>query len=400
MRDTWLSINPLALTHNLAVLRQHMPQSNVLAMVKADAYGHGVSVVSQWLEGQVEAFGVALIDEALALRAQGIKSPINVLEGVFSATELAAARAANLSLVVHNAAQIALLQAAPEGPTLSIWLKVNTGMNRLGFRPAEALKAFHQLQALSLVKDIVLMTHFACADEPESALTDLQLSRFRVLQDVLASKQKHKLADSLANSAAILSCPAAQGLWMRPGIALYGSSPFADRSAAALNLQPVMTLRSRVISVHSVRAGESVGYGATWLAPHATQIAVVGIGYGDGYPRHAVSGTPVLVNGQCCALVGRVSMDMITVDIGDKLVQAGDEVVLWGDGLAADEVAAAAGTISYELFCRLTTRVRRVVLPVEPAPTPASEPVVVAALSQPAKQVHHDHWPGHGKGRL
>ena len=360
MRDTWLTLNPYALTQNLAVLRAHHPQSKVIAMVKADAYGHGVAAIAPLLQGQADALGVAFLDEALALRAMGIDAPIAVLEGVFSAAELAAARSADLQLAVHSPEQVLLLQSAPAGPSISIWLKLNTGMNRLGFRPAEALAVWRQLKRLPAVSRINLMTQFSRADELSSSQTELQWGRFIAVRDALALQQGAPLTTSVANSAAILAWQQTQSDWMRPGIALYGSSPFADQSAESFGLQPVMTLHSRVIAVHELQAGDEVGYGATWVADAPTRIAVVAIGYGDGYPRHARNGTPVLVNGQRCALAGRVSMDMITVDLGSVLAKPGDEVVLWGEGLSADEVAQAAGTISYELFCRLTPRVRRV----------------------------------------
>ena len=360
MRDTWLTLNPHALLQNLAVLRAHHSRSQVIAMVKADAYGHGVATIAPLLQDQVDAFGVAFLDEALALRARGIRSPIAVLEGVFSASELAAARQADLQLAVHSPEQVALLQAAPSGPPVCVWLKLNTGMNRLGFRPPEALLIWRQLKALSAVSHIHLMTHFSRADELSSNQTELQWGRFSAVRDALSLQQGAPLTTSVANSAAILAWPQTQSDWMRPGIALYGSSPFSDQTAESLGLQPVMTLHSRVIAVHALQAGDEVGYGAAWVADAPARIAVVAIGYGDGYPRHARNGTPVLINGQRCALAGRVSMDMITVDLGSVPAQPGDEVVLWGEGLPADEVAEAASTISYELFCRLTPRVRRV----------------------------------------
>ncbi len=359
MRETWLTLDSQALSHNVAVLRASMPQSRLLAMVKADAYGHGALTIAHWLQDQVDGLGVAFIDEALALRAAGITAPIAVLEGVFTAAELEAARAAELQLAVHTAEQLALLQAAPVGQSLMVWLKINTGMNRLGFRPADALRAYRQLAAAPCVSRIGLMTHFASADALASNQTDLQVGRFRALQQTLAGEQGSPVTDSLANSAAILAWPEAAGEWMRPGIALYGSSPFADQSAESFGLRPVMTLHSRVLAVNPVQTGEAVGYSGTWVAERPARIAVVAIGYGDGYPRHAPSGTPVLVNGQRCRLAGRVSMDMITVDLGEVDAAPGDEVILWGEGLPADEVATAAGTISYELFCRLTPRVRR-----------------------------------------
>ncbi|MEL0027518.1 MAG: alanine racemase [Perlucidibaca sp.] len=366
MREAWLTLDRQALLGNVAILRNRMPGSRLLAMVKADAYGHGVATLAPWLQGQVDGFGVAFIDEALALRAQGVSAPIAVLEGVFSADELAQARGASLDLAVHSPEQLALLQAAPEGQALRVWLKVNTGMNRLGFRPTDALRAWRLLSSLPAVGQVGLMTHFAAADEAASRQTDQQLGRFRALQQTLAAEAGGRISDSLANSAAILGWPEAAGEWMRPGIALYGSSPFPAYSAESMGLRPVMTLRSRVIAVNQVQPGDAVGYSATWVADHPARIAVVAIGYGDGYPRHAGNGTPVLINGQRCALAGRVSMDMITVDRGDVVAAPGDEAGLWGEGLPVDEVASCAGTISYELFCRLTPRVRRPAYPDAP----------------------------------
>lgn len=363
-RDCWLTLDRDALLHNLSVLRQCMPDSRVLAMVKADAYGHGVAPVAHWLAEAADGLGVACLQEALDLRARGIRGPVAVMEGVFNDDELRQACAAELQLVVHSNHQVALLQSAAadgqwQGQAVMVWLKVNTGMNRLGLRPAEALRAFLALQALPMVSRVGLMTHFACADELVSEMTDAQIARFRALQETLARAQGAPVEDSLANSAAVLAWPEARGRWMRPGLALYGSSPFAEHTAAAFDLRPVMTLQARVIAVFDVPAGETVGYGATWTAPAPTRVAVVSAGYGDGYPRHARSGTPVLINGQRCHLVGRVSMDMITVAVDQVPVAVGDAVVLWGAGLPVDEVAAHAGTLAYELFCRLTPRVRR-----------------------------------------
>jgi len=359
MRETWLTLDREALLNNVAVLRSRMLGSRLLAMVKADAYGHGAATVAAWLQGQVDGFGVAFLAEAVALREQGVREPIVILEGVFSADELATARQAGLDVVVHSPGQLALMQLEPTGPDIGVWLKVNTGMNRLGFRPTEALRVWRALRQCRGITRLSLLTHFANADTLASSQTEQQIGRFRALQQALTAELGSPVPDSLANSAAILAWPAASGTWMRPGIALYGSSPIARRTAASYGLKPVMTLRSRLIAVHQVAAGESVGYGATWTAERPTRIGVVGIGYGDGYPRHAPSGTPVLVNGQRCPLAGRVSMDMITVDLGEVPALPGDEVVLWGEGLPADEIAAAAGTISYELFCRLTPRVAR-----------------------------------------
>lgn len=366
MRECWLTLDAEALLHNVAVLREHMPESKLLAMVKADAYGHGVAHIAALLAGHVDGLGVACMSEALALRAQGVKGNITVMQGVFSVEELAAARAEYLTIVIHSVEQLPLLESADEALPVAVWLKINTGMNRLGFRPAQALLAWRRLNSCSGVHRLGLATHFACADEPVLAMTDQQLGRFRALQQTLAADRGAPVAGSLANSAGVLAWPEAADEWMRPGIALYGSSPFADRSAADFGLRPVMTLRARVISVFTVPAGERVGYGASWCAERDTRIAVVSIGYGDGYPRHAPTGTPVLIGGRRFELVGRVSMDMITVKVDEAAVSVGDEAVLWGEGLPVDEVACAAATISYELFCRLTSRVHRPDLPLAP----------------------------------
>ncbi len=362
MRDCWLTLDPQALAHNVSVLREHMPEAKLLAMVKADAYGHGMVTVARHLVDHVDGLGVACMSEALTLREHGVGGTITVMEGVFTAEELAQARAKYLTLVMHSPEQLAVLEADEATGPLAVWLKVNTGMNRLGFRPTQALLAWRRIGQCVGVHRLGLMTHFACADEPVLAMTDQQIGRFRALQQALSADKGGPVAGSLANSAAVLAWPEAADDWVRPGIAVYGSSPFADRSAAQFGLRPAMTLRARVISVFTVPAGERVGYGASWQAPQSTRIAVVSVGYGDGYPRHAATGTPVLINGRRHPLVGRVSMDMITVQVDDS-VNVGDEVVLWGEGLPADEVATAAGTISYELFCRLTPRVRRTEIP-------------------------------------
>jgi len=360
MREARLSISRAALQHNLQRVRELAPGSKVLAMVKADAYGHGAPLVAETLAA-ADGLGVAFLAEALALRAAGIQQPITLLEGVFTATEMAAAVRHNLTVIVHQELQLRLLEAVPAATPMAVWLKLDSGMHRLGFAPEQVSDAYRRLRALPGVRPLGLMTHFATADVPGSAQTRQQIAVFRKLQQALEQETGNTVPDSLANSAAILAWPEAQGSWVRPGIMLYGSSPFADRSAESLGLRPVMTLQSRLIAVREIRAGEPVGYGATWVAPRDTRIGVVAIGYGDGYPRHAANGTPVLVNGVRVPLAGRVSMDMITVDLGTLPAAVGDPCVLWGEGLAADEVAAHAGTLSYELFCKVMSRVQRMV---------------------------------------
>ncbi|MEO6699715.1 MAG: alanine racemase, partial [Paraperlucidibaca sp.] len=285
MRECWLTLDAEALAHNVAVLREHMPESKLLAMVKSDAYGHGMAHIARLLADHADGLGVASMSEAQALRAQGVKGNITVMEGVFTTDELMTARAQYLTVVVHSPEQLDLLESAEAGLPLAVWLKINTGMNRLGFRPAQALLAWRRLGACAGVHRLGLVTHFACADEPVLAMTDQQIGRFRALQQALAVDKGAAVAGSLANSAGVLAWPEAADEWMRPGIALYGSSPFADRSAADFGLRPVMTFRARVISVFTVPAGERVGYGASWLAERSTRIAVVSVGYGDGYPR-------------------------------------------------------------------------------------------------------------------
>lgn len=354
MREVVARIRAAALRHNLGVVRQFCVRagnsSRVVAMVKANAYGHGLLSAAHVLSS-ADALGVAVIDEALALRAGGILTPVVVLEGVFSAEELRVAVANDFSIVVHQREQVDLLLATALSRQPDVWLKLDTGMHRLGLPPASAKQVVDALRSVARLQGV--MTHFACADETAHPLTAVQLSALTEFA------QAARLPASAANSAAIVSLPTAQLDVVRPGIMLYGGTPQAGRAASDFDLQPVMTLTARVIAINDVSRGDSVGYGAAWTAARDSRIGVVGIGYGDGYPRHAPSGTPVLVGNGVVPLVGRVSMDMITVDLTDRPdVRIGDAAILWGDGLPADDVARHAGTISYELFCRLTSRVR------------------------------------------
>ena len=358
MRDAQLTINRSALLHNLRQVKLAAPHAKVLAMVKADAYGHGALVVAETLSPHVDALGVAFLEEALALRMAGIRCPIAILEGVFSTDELAAALSAQCYLVVHQPEQITLLHDYRGELDTCVWLKIDSGMHRLGLSPQAAIDAYQQLNALAVVKEIILTSHFACADDLQSAKTRQQMAVFEQLSQALPIT----LAKSIANSAGILAWPETHYQWVRPGIMLYGSSPFADKTASELNLQPVMTLSSRLIAIQQIKTGETVGYGSTWQATQDTRLGVVAMGYGDGYPRHIGRDTCVLINGQRAAIVGRVSMDMMTVDITHISAERGDAVLLWGDGLTADEIAASANTISYELFCQATMRAERFVV--------------------------------------
>lgn len=335
-----------------------------MAVVKADAYGHGAARVAAALD-DADGYAVARLGEALALRAGGIDKPILLLEGVFSADELAQALAARIDLAVHDPSQVELLEQADASGAV-IWLQVDTGMNRLGFRPEQALVVRGRLLAVrGAPRELRLMTHLARADETDAAPTAAQTARFDALVAEWTATAGAPPVTSIGNSAGTLRGSAAQGAtqgdWIRPGIALYGASPLADRSAAALGLSPVMRLETAVIALREVPVGEGVGYGATWRATRPSRIAILAAGYADGVPRHLPSGAPVLIGGQRAPLAGRVSMDMIAVDVTDlPSVAVGERAVLWGEGLPVDEVAARAGTIAYELFCRVAPRVPRV----------------------------------------
>ena len=325
-----------------------------MAVIKADGYGHGLLSVAEALSA---ADGFALLDirDAVQLRDSGFRQTILLLEGFFSAEDMPVIAEYDLTSVIHSAWQIALLDAYPGSGTpgsrkLDVWFKVNSGMNRLGLKPQQAAQAMEQLRRHRAVRDITLMTHFANADEARGIAEPLAL-----FNDFAAP---YRVARSLANSAALLRYPETHGDWVRPGLMLYGASPFAEVSAPQLGLQPAMTLSSRIIAMQDLRAGDEVGYGALFRAGHAMRIGIVAGGYADGYPRHAPGGTPILVDGQRTLTVGRVSMDMLYADLS-ALPQAGvgSRVVLWGEGLPIEEVAHAAGTVSYELMCALTGRV-------------------------------------------
>ncbi len=358
MRATAVRIDLVALRHNLQRVRQCAPSSRIMAAVKADGYGHGSGVVAMALqEAGVDALGVACLDEAQVLRAQGVTIPITLLEGVYHSDELTAAASLGLELVLHHEAQLDMLEEVAPEVSLGVWIKIDTGMHRLGFAPQQLADVLKRLQRLSHCHLLGLMTHLACADELDSPATEQQL---RLFSGVVEGQPGER---SIANSAGILGWPASHAEWVRPGIMLYGGTPFADRDGPVDGLQPVMTFHSELIAIKQLQAGDCVGYGATWCAPEAMSIGVVAAGYGDGYPRHAPSGTPVLVNGQEVPLLGRVSMDMITVDLRSQpQARVGDPVVLWGEGLAIERVARPVGTISYELFCSITARVRREVV--------------------------------------
>ena len=344
-----------ALRHNLGVVRRHAPQSRVLAVVKANAYGHGVARAARAL-ADADGFALLELDAALALREAGYQQRIVLLEGFFDAAELPLLAAHRIDTVIHSPEQIAMLRQAPAGVYLNLFIKLNTGMNRLGFGVSELAGALAALRATAAAGEWILMTHFANADDARGVAW--QIASFENMSRSLVSGRGTALPRSLANSAAILRYPETHADWVRPGIMLYGATPFAEVSAAQLGLKPVMTLTSRIIAVQQLKPGASVGYGGVFTSQRDTRIGVVACGYADGYPRHAPSGTPVRVGDAMTTTVGRVSMDMLCVDI-TLLPQArvGTTVTLWGDGNPVDDVAAASGTVGYELLCALAPRV-------------------------------------------
>lgn len=344
-----------AVAHNYRLAKSLHPGCRAVAVVKADAYGHGAVQVARALEAEADAFGVACIEEALALREAGISKPVTLLEGFFDAAELDLIDQHRFWTVVHSDHQIDALAAAQPQQPVNVWLKMDSGMHRLGFAPEEFKAAYERLSALPQVGEVILMTHFACADELDGDATPRQIACFE------AATQGLEAPRSLANSPATLGWPEAEGDWLRPGLMLYGASPFETAQEAADQLKPAMSLYSEVIAVHEIAAGESVGYGASWTAEQTTRVGTVAMGYGDGYPRHAKSGTPVVVNGVRTRIIGRVSMDMITVDL-TPVPDAGPgaEVEFWGENLSINEVAGYCDTIPYTLMTCLTNRIPRI----------------------------------------
>ena len=349
MRPIKAIISAAALRHNLGVVRRAAPRSRVFAVIKANAYGHGVTRAARAFEA---ADGIALleIEAAVRLREGGYAKRLALLEGLFESSEVAVAARHDLAVVVHNHEQLRMLDAAPAGARFDVMLKINTGMNRLGFTPPDALAARELLKKHRAVKQLTLMTHFATADDARGVAWQIQ-----VFEQIAAGQQ---LERSIANSAAILRFPDTHADWVRPGIMLYGCTPFADVTARELGLRPAMTLASEIISVQDLRGGDCIGYAGTFEATQTMRIGTVACGYADGYPRHAPTGTPVLVDGIRTRTLGRVSMDMLCVDLTPvPAARVGTAVELWGGALPADEVAAAAGTVSYELICALAPRV-------------------------------------------
>lgn len=345
-----------ALRHNVGIARQLAPRSKVMAVIKANAYGHGAATIAEALQTEVDALAVACLEEAIELRYAGISTPILLLEGIFETQELQHAAQLDLWLTIENERQLRWLEEAALPAPVTCWLKVDTGMHRLGAAPQPASSYFQRLLASrNAHNDVVTYTHLASADDVQSPQTLQQLTRFDTLH--FAGVR------SAANSAGLLAWPDAHYDWVRPGYMLYGNSPMVQDHANVQSLQPVMTLASAVISLRDIAAGEAVGYGATWIAQRPSRIATVAIGYGDGYPRQTPNGTAILINGQRAPLAGRVSMDMITVDVTDlEEVALGCEAVLWGPGLPLAEIARCADTTGYELITRMPARTPRIVV--------------------------------------
>lgn len=353
MSLAYITIDMSALRHNFQRVKELTAGRFVLAMLKANAYGHSIDHIAKALP-QADAFGVASLAEGLQIREAGITQPVVLMQGMLDKEELEEAIRQRFDLVIHQGFQIDLLKSRSEVEALKVWLKINTGMNRLGFEPEEALRRHAELLSCPVIqKPIGLMTHLAQADQLNALATPNQLHSFEWITKKLSGPR------SIANSAGILGWPQTHADWVRPGVILYGVSPFAENSGIHYDLWPVMTLSTHLIAIQKVKKGECIGYGGTWTAPMDMLIGIAGLGYADGYPQFAKSGTPVLVQGVLCPLVGRASMDMITVDLRDHPnPKIGAAVTLWGNKLPIETVAHHCDTSPYELLCRVTTRAR------------------------------------------
>lgn len=350
MRPLFATIDSGALKHNLAIVRRHAPRARVLAVVKANAYGHGLMRAAAALS-EADGFALLELEDAVRLREAGFRSRIALLEGFFEPGELPVLVKHGLATVVHSMEQVAALERLPDGAKLDVLLKANTGMNRLGLAASDFSGALDQLRRNARVGNITLFTHFADADAARGVAW--QLERLRRLAGY------GSLPTSFANSAAILRYPETHGDWVRPGIMLYGCSPFPESAGGEAGLKPVMTLESRIIAVQELQRGDAVGYGGTFAAERGMRVGVVACGYADGYPRHAPTGTPIMVAGRMTRTLGRVSMDMLCADLtAVPGAGVGARVVLWGEGVPVERVAAAAGTVGYQLLAALAPRVR------------------------------------------
>ena len=352
LSNAWAKIDHAALLHNVSRVSDLAPNSNIMAVIKSLGYGHGAISLAYALQRKVDAFAVARIEEGLALRAEGITKSILVLEGLCSPEQLSLAQQHQLDVAIHHPKQLTWLEAL-DAP-LGCWIKVDSGMSRLGLHPDQVPEVLAAVQQHKYLKLKGAMTHLANADDPQDSKTDVQLAAFNEIA------WPDDLALSIANSAAVLTRPDAHVDWVRPGLMLYGASPLLNKSAQSLGLKPVMQLSSRLISIKQLNTGDTVGYGATWQADEVMPMGIVGIGYGDGYPREVPAEAYVLINGKQAPIIGRISMDMITVDLRGIDCVIGDEVTLWGEGLPIDLVAQWTNTIAYTLMCGVTQRVQRI----------------------------------------
>lgn len=350
-RPARVVIDTAALRHNLSRIRKLAPDSKVMAIVKADAYGHGVERVVNTL-ASADAFAVACLEEAEQLRTIGVTKPVLLLEGPYSGKELKQIHVLNLDIVVHHELQLQMLEQSRLPSPINVWLKIDSGMHRLGFKPEDADPVWQRLISCdAVVNPPRLMTHFATANERNNPMTMEQLKVFNETCGHIDVER------SLANSAAIIAWPDTHAEWVRPGLMLYGVSPMQDSTSADHDLLPVMSLVSELISVKSLKRGDPVGYGASWQCPEDMMIGIVAAGYGDGYPRHADSGTPILINSQRASTIGNISMDMLAVDLRSvNNARVGDPVELWGEYLPIEEIAQYAGTVPYELLCGVHKR--------------------------------------------
>ena len=350
-RGVNIQIDRQALIHNFLIAKRTAPKSKTLAVIKADAYGHGAVECAKTLEKYADGYAVVFLDEARQLRNAGISLPILLLQGAQSSSDLVEILTLNLWTVVHSQQQVKMLEETHLKSPLHVWLKINTGMSRLGFSDNKIAGAYSRLKACNSVSpNINLMTHLACADDKNNGFTEQQLACFKQLTKNLPGSK------SIANSAGVLGWPETHADWNRVGIMLYGASPFVDISASEIGLIPVMTVSSSLIAIQDCRKGQSLGYGASWTCPELMPVGVVAIGYGDGYSRNLTAGK-VLINNQKCRVIGRISMDSIMVDLRGCPAKVGDTVILWGKELPVEEVATAADTISYELLCQINGQV-------------------------------------------
>ena len=352
-RPSRVIIDIKALEHNFSRIKELVHNSKIMAIIKADAYGHGIVRVAKTLR-DADAFGVACLEEAEQLRIASITTPIILLEGPYKPNDLSLIIKLNLQVVIHNEYQLELLEKSKIDGAIKVWLKIDTGMHRLGF---SVDKTEEMLRRLMLCRNInstpILMSHLATANEKNHALTYQQLDTFREISKIV------NIEKTIANSAAVINFPDVHFDWVRPGLMLYGVSPLINSCGHDHGLKSVMTLESEIISIQYLSKGEPVGYGATWRCPENMPVGIIAAGYGDGFPRHAKSGTPILVNNIRCPLIGRASMDMLTIDLRNQSnAKIGDRVVLWGGSLPIEEIATYAETIPYELLCGVHKRLQ------------------------------------------